>query len=74
MLVNCVLNFQIGSRVTINGLVLSQKGPTVDEYINFISKPGTPVDEIGHFCQNVSPSHVYNHGRSLAGQHNGNMI
>ena len=27
--------------------VLARKGSTVDDYIDFIAKPGTPIDEVG---------------------------
>ena len=55
--------------------VLSRKGSNVDDYIDFIHKPGTPVDEIG--LLNFAPMyhlHMCIIMEDSAGQHNGNMI
>ena len=53
MPLNCMQNFQIGSRVTVNGLKTSQIQYFPEKVLllmiifTFIAKPGTSVDEVG---------------------------
>ena len=55
--------------------VLSRKGSAVDDYVDFIAKPGTPVDEVGLLSLPACIIHICVLLWKIGvGQHNVNMI